>query len=102
MVILSLFGERLVHYVFSQLSWITITWSLTHTDPKAETAALAVVEAVALSVGQSSWAEVWLSNLPSLGGDDQWKQICRKLTAARVRGVRWLGQRQLFFDINDN
>jgi ADP-ribosylglycohydrolase len=35
-----------------------------------------------MSVGQSSSVEAWLSNLPSLGGDDQWKEICRKLTAA--------------------
>jgi ADP-ribosylglycohydrolase len=63
-------------------TFVSAATRLTHTDPKAETAALAVAEAAALSVGQSSSTEAWLSNLPSLGGDDQWKEICRKLTAA--------------------
>jgi ADP-ribosylglycohydrolase len=63
-------------------AFVSAATRLTHTDPKAETAALAVAEAAALSVGQSSSVEAWLSNLPSLSGDDQWKKICRKLTAA--------------------
>ena len=63
-------------------AFVSAATRLTHTDPKAETAALAVAEAAALSVGQSSSAEAWLSNLPNLGADDEWKEICRKLTAA--------------------
>jgi len=66
--------------------FVSAATRLTHTDPKAETAALAVAEAAALSVSQTSSTEAWLSNLPSLGGDDQWKEICRKLTAALAAG----------------
>jgi ADP-ribosylglycohydrolase len=62
-------------------AFVSAATRLTHTDPKAETAALAVAEAAAWSIGQNSFSEAWLSNLPSLGGDVEWKEICRKLTA---------------------
>ncbi len=63
-------------------AFVSAATRLTHADPKAETAALAVAEAAAWSIGQNSFSEAWLSNLPSLGGDVEWKEICRKLTAA--------------------
>jgi ADP-ribosylglycohydrolase len=63
-------------------AFVSTATRLTHTDPKAQTAALAVAEAAALSVGQSISVEAWLSDLPSLGGDDEWQEICRKLTKA--------------------
>jgi ADP-ribosylglycohydrolase len=68
-------------------AFVSAATRLTHRDPKAQTAALAVAEAAALSVAQNGGsAEAWLSNLPSLGGDDEWKEICRKLTAALAAG----------------
>lgn len=68
-------------------AFVSAATCLTHTDPQAETAALAVAEAAALSVGQSGGsAEAWLSTLPSLGGDTEWKEICRKLSAALTTG----------------
>ncbi|HXI71469.1 MAG TPA: ADP-ribosylglycohydrolase family protein [Verrucomicrobiae bacterium] len=68
-------------------AFVSAATRLTHTDPKAETAALAVAEAAALSVGQSGGsAAEWLSNLTSLGGDPEWQEICQKLTAALAAG----------------
>jgi ADP-ribosyl-[dinitrogen reductase] hydrolase len=68
-------------------AFVSAATRLTHTDPKAETAALAVAEAAALSVGQSGGsAEAWLLHLSSLGTDGEWQEICRKLTAALAAG----------------
>lgn len=63
-------------------AFVSAATRLTHTDPKAETAALAVAEAAAWSVSQNYSVESWLSTLPSLGRDEEWQEICQKLTAA--------------------
>jgi len=63
-------------------AFVSAATRLTHTDPKAETAALAVAEAAALSVEQNGSAEAWVSYLPGFGTDAEWQEICRKLTAA--------------------
>jgi len=55
---------------------------LTHTDPRAVTAALAVAEATALAVRPGKPIEDWLSELPSLGRDVEWRPFCRKLSDA--------------------
>jgi len=55
---------------------------LTHTHPRALTAALAVAEAAALALRQNESTDDWLSELPSLGHDDEWRALCRKLTEA--------------------
>jgi ADP-ribosylglycohydrolase len=63
-------------------AFVSASTRLTHTDPKAETAALAVAEAAAWSVIQDKSIQEWLNQLAGLGNDDEWQQICRKLTAA--------------------
>jgi ADP-ribosylglycohydrolase len=67
-------------------AFVSAATRLTHTDPKAETAALAVAEAAAWSVSQNYSVESWLSALPSLGHDEAWQEICQKLTAALAAG----------------
>jgi ADP-ribosylglycohydrolase len=67
-------------------AFVSAATRLTHTDPKAETAALAVAEAAAWSVIQNSSAEAWLSDLSGLGNDGEWQEICRKLTSALAAG----------------
>lgn len=67
-------------------AFVTAATRLTHTDPKAETAALAVAEAAAWSASQNNLTESWLSNLASLGHDEEWQLICRKLAAALTAG----------------
>ena len=67
-------------------AFVSASTRLTHTDPKAETAALAVAEAAAWSVSQDYPIESGLSNLPSLDHDEAWQEICQKLTAALTAG----------------
>jgi ADP-ribosylglycohydrolase len=54
---------------------------LTHTDPKAETAALAVAEAAAWASLESSTVEALLRELPGLG-DQEWSSLCLRLAQA--------------------
>jgi ADP-ribosylglycohydrolase len=67
-------------------AFVSAATRLTHTDPKAETAALAVAEAAAWSVNQQIAAREWLTLLSSLGKDEEWSDICRKLTQALSAG----------------
>ena len=53
---------------------------LTHTDPKAETAALAVAEAAAWSVNQTETVEELLERFPNLGEDAEWSSICQRFS----------------------
>jgi ADP-ribosylglycohydrolase len=59
---------------------------LTHTDPKAETAAQVVAAAAAWCVCPDSSIESWLSSLPGLGRDEDWQAICSKLTTGFAKG----------------
>lgn len=52
------------------------------TDPKAETAALAVAEAAAWTVNQNKPIDDWLTHLSGLGSDEEWQVSCHKLVAA--------------------
>ncbi len=55
---------------------------LTHTDPRAATAALSVAEAAALAVRQDEPIDHWLTGLPGLGRQDEWRALCRKQSDA--------------------
>ena len=57
---------------------------LTHTDQRAVTAALAVAEAAALAVRKDEPIDDWLTALPRLSRDDEWRALCRKLSDALV------------------
>lgn len=63
-------------------SFVSTSTRLTHSDPKAETAALAVAEAAAWSVNQNEPIEQWLAHLASLSCDEEWIGICENLAAA--------------------
>jgi ADP-ribosyl-[dinitrogen reductase] hydrolase len=63
-------------------AFVSASTRLTHTDPKAETAALAIAEMAAWAVSPSEPIESWLTRLPSLGGDEEWSAICHKLNAS--------------------
>jgi ADP-ribosylglycohydrolase len=60
---------------------------ITHTDPRAETAALAVAEAAAWGASQSVPVETLLQRLPELGPDPEWQALCEKLVDALSRGA---------------
>ena len=63
-------------------AFVTASTRLTHTDPKAETAAQAVAEVAAQSVNQNLSTEELLANLANLGNDAEWQIICQKLSSA--------------------
>jgi ADP-ribosyl-[dinitrogen reductase] hydrolase len=67
-------------------AFVSAATRLTHKDPKAETAALAVAEAAAWSVNQTISAVEWLTLLSSLGRDEEWSDICQKLNQALSAG----------------
>jgi ADP-ribosylglycohydrolase len=60
---------------------------ITHTDPKAQTAAMAVAEAAAWGAGGSEPVEKLLQKLPLLGQDKEWQTLCRKLMEALLQGA---------------
>jgi ADP-ribosylglycohydrolase len=55
---------------------------ITHTDPKAETAAQAIAAAAAWVVNRNEPEEKLLEELKNLGQDDEWQSLCRKLSDA--------------------
>lgn len=67
-------------------AFVSASTRLTHTDPKAETAALAVAEAAAWAVDQNEAIEPWLTRMSSLGRDAEWLLICQKLTDSLALG----------------
>jgi ADP-ribosyl-[dinitrogen reductase] hydrolase len=62
-----------------RMAFISASTRITHTDPKAETAALAVAEAAAWAVNQDQSAEEWLAGLRTIGNDEEWLTICQRL-----------------------
>jgi ADP-ribosylglycohydrolase len=55
---------------------------ITHTDPRAEIAALAIAEAAAWAIIGETNAEEFLHRLPNCGQNEEWADICRRLTEA--------------------
>ncbi|MCP5524332.1 MAG: ADP-ribosylglycohydrolase family protein [Verrucomicrobiales bacterium] len=65
--------------------YVRASTRLTHTDPRAETAALAVAEAAAGIVRQESEAEEFLARLPACGTGEEWLGLCGRLREALAR-----------------
>jgi len=66
--------------------FVSAATRLTHTDPKAETAALAVAEAAAWAMLPDRPLGEWMRALPPLGNDAEWCAICRKLEESLAKG----------------
>ena len=64
--------------------FVAASTRVTHTDPKAETAALAVARSAAWACGGAWDAASVLKMLASCGDDDEWQQICRRLNEAHT------------------
>jgi ADP-ribosylglycohydrolase len=62
--------------------FVTASTRITHTDPRAETAALAVAEAAAWAVGGQHDTHAFLHNLAACGSNNEWLRICRRLAEA--------------------
>ncbi len=67
-------------------AFVSASTRLTHTDPKAETAAMAVAEAAAWAFAQDQPITELLSRLAALGHDAEWQAICTKLGNALAKG----------------
>ena len=67
-------------------SFVAASTKITHTDPKAETAALAVAEAAAWAVNQDKSAGQFLADLAKTGSDEEWRGICQQLGASYEAG----------------
>jgi len=68
-------------------AFVAAATRITHTDPKAQTAALAVAEAAAWGTRGSEPMEQLLQRLPLLGQDNEWQTLCRKLMEALSQGA---------------
>ena len=71
----------------SRREFVAAATSLTHTDPRALTAASAVAEAAALAIRMDEPIDDWLTALPRLSRDDEWRALCRKLSDAFAAGI---------------
>lgn len=60
-------------------AYVRASTRLTHTDPKAEVAALAVAEAAAWIVNQDTQQEVFLDRLAALSSEEDWQEPMRHL-----------------------
>jgi ADP-ribosyl-[dinitrogen reductase] hydrolase len=78
----AIIGAYFANEAEKRRAFVSASTRLTHTDPKAETAALAVAEAAARAVSQNESAEEWLAHLASFGCDEEWQAICKKLADA--------------------
>jgi ADP-ribosylglycohydrolase len=63
-------------------AFVVASTRLTHTDPRAETAALAVAEAAAWLVNGGKSLQDWLTHLTGLSKDQEWQHICDVLDKA--------------------
>src|SRR5450756_1104727 len=66
----------------NRLAYVLVSTRLTHTDQRAETAAVAVAEAAAWAINQNVPVAEFLARLPALECDDGWLEIREKLAAA--------------------
>lgn len=72
-------GAFFAHDLQRRREFVAASTQLTHTDPRAEIAALAVAEAAAWVVGGQGARSGFLQRLQACGTGDEWSQICRRL-----------------------
>jgi ADP-ribosylglycohydrolase len=83
----AILGAYFVDEPAKRHAFVSVATRITHTDPKAETAALAVAEAAAWAVSHHESTEEFVRRLPSLGQDSEWQSLCQKLSDALSRGA---------------
>lgn len=62
--------------------FVAASTRITHTDPRAEIAALAVAEAAAWAINGGENVEEFLRRLPDCGQNQEWLNLCRRLSEA--------------------
>jgi ADP-ribosylglycohydrolase len=83
----AILGAYFAHDPAKRREFVSAATRITHTDPKAQTAALAVAEAAAWAVGQEEPIAGLLQRLSSLDQDAEWPALCQELNAALSRGA---------------
>jgi ADP-ribosylglycohydrolase len=63
----------------ARAAFVSAATRLTHTDPRAETAAMAVAQAAAWGVLQEESPAHLIASLFELGRDEEWRSLCGKL-----------------------
>jgi ADP-ribosylglycohydrolase len=81
----AILGAVFAHEPEKRREFVRDSTRLTHLDPRAETAALAVAEAAAWIVQGEEAVADFIGQLPVLGVDDEWKRLCRRITDALVQ-----------------
>ena len=92
----AIIGAAFAHDETRRRGFVRASTRLTHTDPRAETAALAVAEAAAGIVRGES-LEQFQARLPALSEDSEWLRVCehicrrieRRTKRKAVRGRPW-------------
>jgi len=67
-----------------RVEFVTASTRLTHTDPRAEIAALAVAEAAAWIISGQEGVNGFTKKLRACGTGDEWSHVCRRLEEAIV------------------
>lgn len=67
--------------------FVSASTRLTHTDPRADIAALAVAEAAAWAIGRQNDLRGFLRRLEVCGVGGEWSEICRRLDEAFGSGM---------------
>ncbi|MEO5804595.1 MAG: ADP-ribosylglycohydrolase family protein, partial [Verrucomicrobiota bacterium] len=75
-------GAFFAHDLAKRREFIKISTRLTHTDARAEVAALTIAETAAWIIRGEKSVEEFLLELPALGQGEEWLSICRKLADA--------------------
>jgi ADP-ribosylglycohydrolase len=83
----AIIGAYFAEEIEKRREFVSAATRITHTDPKAETAALAVAEAAAWALTEGGSVKVFLATLSSLGDDKEWQSVCQKLNEALSRGA---------------
>jgi ADP-ribosyl-[dinitrogen reductase] hydrolase len=78
----AILGAVFAHEPERRREFVRASTRLTHLDPRAETAALAVTEAAAWIVRGEESIDDFIGHLPTLGADDEWKRLCSRIADA--------------------
>ena len=81
----AIIGARFANDEMRRREFVTASTRMTHTDARAETAALAVAEAAAWIANGKS-AKDFAEKLPALGNDDEWRYVCQQFSTALQAG----------------
>jgi ADP-ribosylglycohydrolase len=76
----AIIGVFFAHEPQLRRDYVKAATRLTHTDPKAEVAALAVAEAAAVAARGDESVESWLTHLNALSEDPEWQHVTRRIT----------------------